>query len=163
MHGLAGGMGCGFENGLRHGTDLRHYPKIKNLPLLPEARRESSPAHHPPRPLSWVLPWGPGCSPTQASGPVALAQAPAGSRARPPCPPSHPAPAGLGRSQASYSIPDVTLVDQEGRPVALRDLLSTDKPILANFIFTTCTAICPAMSATFQQVQQGLAGDRERS
>jgi protein SCO1/2 len=69
----------------------------------------------------------------------------------------HPAPAGVQRSEVSYEIPDVTLVDQAGKPVSMRDLLSTDKPILANFIFTTCTAICPVMSATFQQVQRGLA------
>ena len=71
----------------------------------------------------------------------------------------HEVPAGVRRSEASYAIPDVTLVSQEGQRVAVRDLLSTDKPVLANFIFTTCTAICPAMSATFTQVQQGLADD----
>ena len=31
-----------------------------------------------------------------------------------------------------------------------------------NFIFTTCTAICPPMSATFAQVQQQLGEDRGR-
>jgi protein SCO1 len=74
----------------------------------------------------------------------------------------HDVPAGVRRSEASYAIPDVTLVNQEGQRVAARDLLSTDKPVLANFIFTTCTAICPAMSATFTQVQQGLAGDSDK-
>ena len=74
----------------------------------------------------------------------------------------HEVPAGVRHSEAAYAIPDVTLVNQEGRRVAVRDLLSTDKPVLANFIFTTCTAICPAMSATFTQVQQGLAGDSDK-
>ncbi len=74
----------------------------------------------------------------------------------------HPAPAGVQRSEVSYQIPDVTLVDQEGRRISLRELLSTDKPVLANFIFTTCTAICPVMSATFAQVQQGLDGDQDK-
>jgi protein SCO1/2 len=71
-------------------------------------------------------------------------------------------PAGLRRSEASYAIPDVTLVDQDGQRISLRDLLRTDKPILANFIYTTCTAVCPVMSATFSQVQQGLAGDSNK-
>jgi protein SCO1/2 len=44
----------------------------------------------------------------------------------------------------------------------VHELLSTDRPILANFIFTSCTAICPAMSATFAQVQQGLAQDSDK-
>ncbi len=70
--------------------------------------------------------------------------------------------AGVQRSEVSYAIPDVTLVDQNGQRVQVRDLLSTDKPVLVNFIFTTCTAICPMMSATFAQVQQGLAGDSEK-
>jgi protein SCO1/2 len=74
----------------------------------------------------------------------------------------HEVPAGVRRSEASYAIPDVTLVNQEGQRVAARELLSTDKPVLANFIFTTCTAICPAMSATFTQVQQGLVGDSDK-
>ncbi len=97
-----------------------------------------------------------------AKGPGAFAQAPASPGHDSHAHHHHPAPAGVSRSQAHYSIPDVTLVDQEGRPVILRDLLNTDKPILANFIFTTCTAICPAMSATFQQVGRALAGDRDQ-
>ncbi len=74
----------------------------------------------------------------------------------------HEAPAGVQRSEASYALPDVTLIDQDGQRVPLRDLLDTDKPILANFIFTTCTAICPVMSATFAQVQQGLGADKDK-
>ena len=34
--------------------------------------------------------------------------------------------------------------------------------MLLNFIFTTCTAICPAMSSTFAQVQHQLGDDRDR-
>jgi protein SCO1/2 len=74
----------------------------------------------------------------------------------------HEIPAGVRRSEASYAIPDVTLVNQDGQRVAVRDLLSTDKPVLVNFNYTTCTAICPAMSAIFTQVQQGLAGDSDK-
>jgi protein SCO1/2 len=64
--------------------------------------------------------------------------------------------AGYQRSAASYSIPDVSLVDMDGKPVSLRDGLGGDEPVLLNFIFTSCTAICPAMSATFMQVQEKL-------
>jgi protein SCO1 len=74
----------------------------------------------------------------------------------------HEVPAGIQRSEASYAIPDLTLVNQDGQRVAVHDLLNADKPVLVNFIFTTCTAICPAMSATFAQVQQGLAGDNAK-
>jgi protein SCO1/2 len=68
----------------------------------------------------------------------------------------------LRRSLASYAVPDVTLLDQRGRKVPLRQLLDTDEPVLLNFIFTTCTAICPAMSAIFARVQHDLGSDSGR-
>jgi protein SCO1/2 len=74
----------------------------------------------------------------------------------------HPAPAGVQRSEQAYQAPDVTLIDQGGEPVAMGALLATDKPVLLNFIFTTCTAICPAMTATFEKVQEGLAGEADK-
>jgi protein SCO1/2 len=74
----------------------------------------------------------------------------------------HQAAGDVERSLESYAPPDVTLRDQEGLAVRLRDLLATDRPVLLNFIFTSCTAICPAMSATFARVQDELGGDRER-
>ncbi len=63
---------------------------------------------------------------------------------------------GYKRSVASYQIPDVKLLDEKGHEVALANSLGADKPVLLNFIFTTCTTICPAMSATFSQVQTRL-------
>ncbi|WP_232834460.1 SCO family protein [Rhodoferax ferrireducens] len=62
---------------------------------------------------------------------------------------------GYGRTVASYSVPDVRLVNSDGARVSLRSLLD-DKPVILNFIFTTCGAICPVMSATFSQVQAAL-------
>ena len=37
--------------------------------------------------------------------------------------------------------------------VRLDELLDTDRPVMLNFIFTTCTTICPVLSASFKQVQ----------
>ncbi len=56
----------------------------------------------------------------------------------------------------SYTIPDVELIDQLGTSVSLRTLLETDQPIALNFIFTTCTTICPVMTATFAQMRREL-------
>lgn len=71
----------------------------------------------------------------------------------------HPMPTGTKRMQASYSIPDVTMIDQQGNKVSVQELMTTEEPLLVNFIYTTCTAICPVMSATFQQVQRELGSD----
>jgi protein SCO1/2 len=55
-----------------------------------------------------------------------------------------------------YPVPDVELIDATGRTVALRGLLEQDQPVALNFIFTTCTTICPVMTATFAQMQREL-------
>ncbi len=64
----------------------------------------------------------------------------------------------------NYAIPDVELIDQLGTSVSLRTLLNTDQPVALNFIFTTCTTICPVMTATFSQMRRELgdAGDQVR-
>lgn len=61
---------------------------------------------------------------------------------------------GYERKQASYQAPDVTLIDQNGKNVSMLELLGGDDPLMLNFIFTTCTTICPVLSATFSQLQK---------
>jgi protein SCO1/2 len=75
--------------------------------------------------------------------------------------------AALERPQYSviterYSVPDVNLLDQSGASVALRTLLESGKPVALNFIFTTCTTICPVMTATFAQMQRDLGEAAEQ-
>jgi protein SCO1/2 len=67
-------------------------------------------------------------------------------------------------TEGRYSVPDVKLLDESGAPVPLRTLLESDRPVALNFIFTTCTTICPVMTATFAQMRRtlGHAGDRVR-
>jgi protein SCO1/2 len=56
----------------------------------------------------------------------------------------------------NYVVPDVELIDQTGAPIALRSLLESGQSIALNFVFTTCTTICPVMTATFAQMQREL-------
>jgi len=74
----------------------------------------------------------------------------------------HMAPKSVERTQASYTVPNVTMVNQKGQKISLAELLDTDQPVMLNFIFTSCTAICPAMSATFASVQKKLGSDSEK-
>lgn len=60
------------------------------------------------------------------------------------------------RSLRSYSIPDVVLVDANAGPVRLRELLASDDPVMLNFIFTTCSTICPVMVKVFSDVPSRL-------
>ena len=59
--------------------------------------------------------------------------------------------------QAQYTVPDVVLQDQRGQPVRLREILSGNRPVAVNFIFTSCTTVCPVMTATMLQLQRELA------
>ncbi len=66
------------------------------------------------------------------------------------------------RSVHAYAVPDVRLVDTEGRDVRLIDVLDHRGPLLLQFIFTTCPGVCPALSATLSAAQDHLGDDRPR-
>ena len=66
---------------------------------------------------------------------------------------------GYVRSMATYTVPDVKLLDPNRAKVSLRRQLD-DKPVIMNFIFTSCGAICPVMSTTFSEVQKALGPER---
>jgi protein SCO1/2 len=65
-------------------------------------------------------------------------------------------------SMENYAVPDIELIDESGTPVALRTLLAGDHPVAVNFIFTTCTTICPVMTATFAQMRKELGSEADR-
>src|SRR6185369_7413791 len=48
---------------------------------------------------------------------------------------------GYERSVTSYHVPNVTLLNQDGELVKLRSLTDSGKPVIMDFIFTTCTTI----------------------
>jgi protein SCO1/2 len=66
------------------------------------------------------------------------------------------------RTMVEIDVPDVTLINQEGDTVGLRGLLLGDKPVFAEFIFATCTTICPVLSAGFASMQRKLGDDRDQ-
>jgi cytochrome oxidase Cu insertion factor (SCO1/SenC/PrrC family) len=65
----------------------------------------------------------------------------------------------LGEIATVYSehIPDVQIYDQTGRKLNFYSDLIKGKTVAINFIFTTCTGICPPLTATFRRVQQELS------
>jgi len=56
-------------------------------------------------------------------------------------------------------IPNVAVVDQNGKTHNFYTDLVKDRVVAVNFVFTSCTTICPVMGATFAQVQK-LLGNR---
>lgn len=72
-----------------------------------------------------------------------------------------PAKSAVKRTVEDLSLEGLTLVDMDGREVALDEVLDTTRPVLLNFIFTTCTTICPVMTATFAKVESTLGDANE--
>jgi protein SCO1/2 len=72
------------------------------------------------------------------------------------------AQASSRRRQARYRVPAVAMLDQLGRKVAFDSALDDGRPVILNFIFTSCTTICPVMTQIFAQVQSRLAGELEK-
>lgn len=66
------------------------------------------------------------------------------------------------RRMADYTIPDVSLVRDDGKSVSLPAELNDGRPVVLSFIYTTCTTICPVTSQTLSQLQQKLGADRDR-
>jgi len=67
--------------------------------------------------------------------------------------------AGEPDSNTKPQIPNVTVYDQDGRKLLFFSDLVKGKTVAINFIFTTCTTICPPLAATFRRIQIEL-GDR---
>ncbi|BDG04031.1 SCO family protein [Anaeromyxobacter oryzae] len=85
--------------------------------------------------------------------------------AEPPCEHCHPkkegaaASAPAGGADARVDLADVTLLDQHGASVPLRALAAGDPLVVMDFVFTTCTTVCPVLSAIMARLQKRL-GDR---
>lgn len=73
------------------------------------------------------------------------------------------APAGASeapvRSTRSYAVPAVHLVRDDGKLVSLPNEMNDGRPVVLNFVFTTCSSICPLMSSVFAQFERRLGPD----
>jgi protein SCO1 len=56
----------------------------------------------------------------------------------------------------SMRISDLPIQDQNGKSLKFYSDLVKGKVVAINFVFTTCTATCPSLTATFRKVQQQL-------
>jgi protein SCO1/2 len=72
-----------------------------------------------------------------------------------------PAVAAL-RTTVNYFVPPITLVRDDGKSVELADELNDGRAVVLNFIYTTCSGICPLASQVFSQLQRKLGPDRDR-
>lgn len=67
------------------------------------------------------------------------------------------------RSVQTYQVPDVTLIDQNGARQRLPEFLRSDKPVVLDFFFASCTTVCPVLSASFVSLQKSLGDDTTKA
>lgn len=70
--------------------------------------------------------------------------------------------ATVTRSTVSYQAPAVMLVRADGKQVSLPRELDDGRPVLLNFVFTTCSSTCPLTSRTLEEFQRKLGSDAGR-
>lgn len=66
------------------------------------------------------------------------------------------------RTMEEYQVPDLILLNQEGQEVHLESYFDSEKLIVLDFIFGTCTTICPVLSVSFAHLQKKLGKDLDR-
>ena len=59
----------------------------------------------------------------------------------------------------SVTLEDLALVNQDGQSVRFKTEVVGDRIVVLDFVYTTCTTVCPVLSALFSQLQ-GKLGDR---
>ena len=62
-------------------------------------------------------------------------------------------------AQATVEVPDMTLLTQDGDSIKLASEVMGDRIVVVDFVYTTCTTVCPVLSAILSQVQHEV-GDR---
>jgi protein SCO1/2 len=68
----------------------------------------------------------------------------------------------IRRSEPAVTVPRVALVRSDGTSVDFKQELQDTRPVFLNFIYTTCTTVCPVMSQVFAQLQEVLGKDRDK-
>lgn len=66
----------------------------------------------------------------------------------------HAQSAAASSSAVTLSIPDTVVFDQDNRKLHFYSDLIKGKAVAVDFIFTTCTTICPPLTANFAKLQK---------
>jgi protein SCO1/2 len=62
----------------------------------------------------------------------------------------------FSRSTVDYKLPDVEVIRQDGKKLSFSKELNDGRPVILNFIFASCSAICPMLSHTLSKAQTKL-------
>lgn len=69
---------------------------------------------------------------------------------------------GYARQTGTYRLPETMLIRSDGAKASFPNEIDDGKPVVLNFIFTTCTAVCPILSHSFAEFQRKLGAERDK-
>lgn len=67
------------------------------------------------------------------------------------------------RTVVNYEVPDVGMVRQDGKKLVFSQELDDGRPVILNFVFVSCSAICPMLSHVFSKIETQLNKDGKKA
>jgi protein SCO1/2 len=74
----------------------------------------------------------------------------------------HEVEPGLTRSEHAYKMPTLKVTRADGKRMTLTEALDDGRPVVLNFIYTSCNAICPVSSQVFVEFRERIGGTRDK-
>jgi protein SCO1/2 len=74
----------------------------------------------------------------------------------------HAMKSGQSRSEQTYQLPSVKVTRADGKRMGLAEAIDDGRPVMLNFIYTSCNAICPVTSQVFVEVRERLGAERDK-
>jgi protein SCO1/2 len=74
---------------------------------------------------------------------------------------AQPQSLSVDRSELDFAAPAITLTDEMRRTVRLDRLLAERRPVIVQFIFTSCTTICGVLASTLAAAKDELSSVRD--
>jgi protein SCO1/2 len=69
---------------------------------------------------------------------------------------------GYARQTATYRLPETALMRSDSEKASFPNDIDDGRPVVLNFIFTTCAAVCPILSHSFTVFQRKLGAERDK-
>lgn len=67
------------------------------------------------------------------------------------------------RSTATYNVPDVAVIRQDGKKLSFIKELDDGRPVVMSFVFVSCSAICPMLTHVMSKLQTKLDQDKQQA
>ncbi len=73
-----------------------------------------------------------------------------------------PAAMTLLKRTQQVTLPDLPVVRMDGKRMKLAEAINDGRPVVLNFIYTSCTAICPVTSQVFMEFREQIGAEKDR-